>query len=307
MKKHSVLILSVALFALFLRGSLCYAQERAVAIVLSSDIGFYKNVSDGFRAYFAGMGNTINASEYNLKTQNPENIISQISSTKPGLILAVGGDAMKLLKGKLPEIPRVLVSFEAKQMAEDNSAGVCMEIPPEMKISGIKNTLPNVKVVGMLYSPYSIDGYLAIKSECEKRGLTLKAKIVNTNAEFMDAFNSVSSGVDCFLFVLDPKIYFGQTVKLVLLQGQKNKVPVIGLSSFFTKSGAMLSIDCDYNDIGLQSGEIASRLFGGEKASDVKFVYPRKYQYSLNTLVAKTIGATIPSGVINQASEVFDK
>ncbi len=66
----------------------------------------------------------------------------------------------------------------------------------------------------------------------------------------------------------------------------------------------MLSFDCDYKDLGKQTGEVALRILNGEKPSDLQFVRPRKFVISLNLLIAKRLGIVIPSGIIQEASEV---
>jgi putative ABC transport system substrate-binding protein len=196
--------------------------------------------------------------------------------------------------------------FNASEYTNQNVSGVLLEIPAAMKIAGIKKIFPNVQTIGLLYSPNSAATYADVSAECEKQGLTLKAKPVNSEAEFADTLNSVLPGSDCFLVIMDTKVYFSQTVRLLLLQSIKMKVPVVGLSSFFTKAGAAISFDSDYKDLGRQAGEIAEKILSGKKASEIKPVYPRKYRYTLNLTTAEKIGITFPQSVIKDASEVFN-
>ena len=286
----------------------CAAKDPVVSVILSSDMVYYKDVAGAFKMYFADKGTSISINEYSLKAQGEAEIVSGISSEKPDLLLTVGEGALKTAKEQLKGIPTVFVMvFDAKTMIDDNTTGILLDISPEMKLSGIKKILPGAKTIGMLYSPASTASYDEFKAECDKRGITLKAKIVNADAEFTGALNSVFAGSDCFLVILDPKLYFSQTLKFLLLESLKQKVPVIGLSSFYTKAGAVASFECDYKDLGRQAGEISAKILGGEKASVNKPVHPRKFRYSLNLMTAERIGVTIPGGVINEAAEVIDK
>jgi putative ABC transport system substrate-binding protein len=180
-----------------------------------------------------------------------------------------------------------------------------MDIPVEMKISGIKKAFPNIKRLGMLYSPNSMAAYRDIAAECAKHGLALDAKEVNSEDEFSPALSAVLSDSDCFLVTLDTKVFFSQTIRLLFLESLKRKVPVIGLSSFFTKAGAAMSFDSDYKDVGRQSGEMASKVLAGEKISAIKPSHPRKYVYSLNLATAEKIGIVFPQNVVREAVEVF--
>ena len=67
------------------------------------------------------------------------------------------------------------------------------------------------------------------------------------------------------MVILDSKVYFSQTIRLLLLESMKNKVPVVGLSSFFTKAGAVISFDSDFKDMGAQAAEISAKVLSGKK------------------------------------------
>jgi putative ABC transport system substrate-binding protein len=196
--------------------------------------------------------------------------------------------------------------YNLSAYANQNISGVLIETPVEMRIAGIKKAFPNIKKISMLYSQNSIGEYKDISSECTKQGLTLIAKEVNSEQEFGDALNSVLSGTDCFLMSPDGKIYFSQSIKMLFLESNKRKIPVIGLSSFFTKAGAAMSFDSDYKDLGRQAAELASKIIAGEKITGLKSVRPRKCVYSLNLGTAERIGITFPQNVIKEAAEVFN-
>ena len=296
----------VAIFAIVAGvGCNCFAKDPSVAVLLSSDMEFYKEVSTGFKMYFADKGTAIKLNEYNLKAASPAEVAGKISSENTDLVFAIGEDALKTSKEMIkgPKIVFAMV-FNANGIADENITGVLLDISPEMKLAGIKKILPNVKTIGMLYSAGSKQTYENIKNECEKRNITLNAKMVNEDAEFTNALNSAFSGSDCFLIILDPKIYFSQTLKFLLLESLKQKVPVIGLSSFYTKAGALASFDCDYKDLGRQSGDIAAKMLSGETS---KPAHPRKYKYSLNLITANKIGIDISENVTKEAAETFDK
>jgi putative tryptophan/tyrosine transport system substrate-binding protein len=292
---------------LFCLSNYCHARDYVISIVLSSDMELYKEVENGFNAFFAEKGIAVRISEHTLAGQEDKTVFSAVTAERPDLIFAAGEAGIKSAKQLTAGIPVVFsMIFNAGAYENQNASGVLLEIPAEIKIAGIKKVFPNVKTIGMLYSPNSAYAFAEISAECEKQGLTLKAKPVSSEEEFSSALDSVLPGSNCFLVIMDTKVYFGQTVKLLLLESIKKKVPVIGLSSFFTKAGAAISFDGDFKDMGLQAGEIAAKILSGEKASGIRPVHPRKYKYSLNIAAAKKLGITFPQTVIKDASEVFN-
>ena len=115
--------------------------------------------------------------------------------------------------------------------------------------------------------------------------------------------------IDWFLMIPDTDIYFPKLVEHLLRESLKNKFPVIGLSSTYVEAGALVSFDCDYEDLGKQAAELAlaSGMLEGEKQVNTRFVRPRKVKLSLNLLTADILGIKVPPEVIEQASPVFGK
>jgi putative ABC transport system substrate-binding protein len=129
--------------------------------------------------------------------------------------------------------------------------------------------------------------------------------MISSDAEFTPAVQALMGGqADCVVMIMDTKIYFGQTVKTLLLESIKNKIPVIGLSAIFTKAGALMSVDCDYRDLGRQAGEMAAHILNGEKPGDIKSQRPRKAKYSLNMIVANQFGMQFSGSAASEATEV---
>jgi len=82
---------------------------------------------------------------------------------------------------------------------------------------------------------------------------------------------------------------------------------VVGLSSTYVRAGALISFDCDYEDLGRQAAELALGKLERERKVDTRFVRPRKVKFFLNQLTAEILGINIPPEMIEQASEVFGK
>lgn len=107
--------------------------------------------------------------------------------------------------------------------------------------------------------------------------------------------------------IADTTLYLPQVTEYLLLESLRAKFPVIGLSSCYTKAGAVLSFDCDYKDLGRQAGEISLRILQGENPSNIPIARPEKIKFSLNLSAAERMNIKIPDSIIKQASEVFGK
>jgi len=96
-------------------------------------------------------------------------------------------------------------------------------------------------------------------------------------------------------------------VRYLLQESVKEKFPVVGLSRFYSKDGAVISFDCDYLELGRQAGEIALKIIDGAKPSDLPPVMPRQVKVSLNLAVAEKLALEIPATIKREAAYIYGK
>jgi putative ABC transport system substrate-binding protein len=285
----------------------CYAAERVVvSVVFSSDIEAYRQAWSGFKEFLGEKKVSLWVSEYSLKEEEPEQVYSRMNKQKPDVVVTLGTKASKLAKEKIKDISVVFcMVFNPEKMVGLNITGVSMEIPAEIKIEGIKKILPGAKKIGLIYSSESTVAYTEISRVCDQMGFKLITRMIDSEEGLPGALKDISSQIDCFLMIPDSKIYSPISVKHLLIQSLREGFPVIGLSSLYTKAGALFSFDCDYGDLGRQAAGITLRILNGEKPGDIAPAIPKKTKLSLNLATAERSGIEIPSQIIQEASEVF--
>jgi putative ABC transport system substrate-binding protein len=277
-----------------------------VSVVFSSDIEAYQQAWSGFEEFFGEKKVSLWVSEYNLKKEEPVEVYSKINKERPDIVVTLGSQASKLAKEKIKGIPVVFcMILNPQQMIGSNITGVSMEILAEIQIKGIKEILPDAKNIGLIYSPGSKGNYEAISWVYGQKGFKLITRKIGSEEELSGALKDISSQIDCFLMIPDSRIYSSISVKHLLIQSLREEFPVIGLSSLYTKAGALFSFDCDYEDLGRQAGGITLRILNGEKPGNIAPLIPKKTKLSLNLATAERLGIKIPSQIIKQASEVF--
>lgn len=286
-----------------------FGVERAViSVIFSSDIAPYSQSWEGFKEFLEEKKVTLLVSKHNLKKETPEAVYPRINMERPDIVFTLGTKASKLTKEKIKDIPVVFcVVLNHRAIIDLNVTGVSIDIPPGVKLRKVKRIFPNVKRIGIVYSAETTSLYKEVLQVCRELGLQLIGKKVDSGKEFLNAIEEISWQIDCFLMIPDFKIYFPQSVKHLLLESLRKKFWVVGLSSLYTKAGALISFDCDYNDLGRQAGEIALRILNGEKPANINPLGPGKIKLSLNLITAERFSIKIPPQIIREASEVFGK
>ncbi|MDD5492568.1 MAG: ABC transporter substrate-binding protein [bacterium] len=284
-----------------------YAAERViVSVIYSSDNEQYQQAWEGFKSFLTAKNVALWISKYILKEQSPEKILAQISAEKPDFILTLGTKATKLAQANFKDIPIVFALVLEPEMIEaPNVSGVLMDIPAKLKLEYLKKIYGANKKIGVIYSEKSSAELAELQQTCKELDWPLVSKKIVSEKQFPDALRNIRPQIECFIMLPDTTIYFPQSVRYLLQESIKEKFPVVGLSRFYSKDGALISFDCDYLELGRQAGEIALKIIDGAKPSDLPPVMPRQVKVSLNLAIAEKLALEIPAAIKREAAYIY--
>jgi putative tryptophan/tyrosine transport system substrate-binding protein len=309
MKKLFVIIGTFIIFFSGLR--IVNARTYEIAVISSGNIKTYDTVLAGFLAALKEKGFDPNITMYNITDNKNENhkINDRIKSDRPDLVLTIASGATELVKGEITDIPVVFTMVFnplKRNLTARNMTGASIDIPIETQFAYLKKTVVKIRRIGVLYNGgTSADTIAEARKAAAKMGLELEAVEVGGQDEFPGALDKVGKTSDALWMVLDSNTYTAQSLKHTILNTLRNRLPFMAVSPSYVKSGALLAVYCDYEDIGRQSGESAARIFRGEKPADIPVSVPRKVLLALNLNTARNIGITIPGGTLKAADVVY--
>jgi ABC-type uncharacterized transport system substrate-binding protein len=86
----------------------------------------------------------------------------------------------------------------------------------------------------------------------------------------------------------------------------RHRLPAIYSERVFVMSGGLVSYGTDRVEMYRRAASYVDRILRGEKAGDLPFQLPTKYDLVINVKTAKALGLTIPPNLLFTADEVIE-
>lgn len=225
--------------------------------------------------------------------------------TPPAVVVALGTAAVAAARRDQPSVPLVAsMLLRAEDVRQTpNATGVYLEFDPDDEFRLLGRILPGIRRVGVLYSGTANKLRAdAAARVAEPLGLRIQAEAVGSPDQIPTALQRLAEGASALWIIPDTLVVSPRTVQPLILFSFRTKIPLIGLSAAWVRAGALFALDRDYDDIGVQTAELAVKLLAGNR--DVEPVGPRKYSYSINQRTADLMNIRLPKEIVAGAAVV---
>lgn len=277
---------------------------------------------DGFKKAFADAG-YVEGKDVTFDVQNAQaematatTIASKFASDKLDLVLAIATPSAQAAATAISDIPVLFTAvtepLEAKLVKSwdkpgSNVTGTSDLNPVAKQLDLIKEMVPDVKSIGIIYSSGEVNSDVQVKlakEQAEKMGVTIKETTVTNSSEVGQAVETLG-GVDAIYIPTDNKVTDG--ISPVIQFSESKKIPLFGAENGQVENGALATWGIDYTDLGYQTGQMAIRILkDGEKPADMKVETLDKVQLIINKGAAERMGVTIPADLLSKADKVID-
>ncbi|MBU0688426.1 MAG: hypothetical protein KJ850_08780 [Gammaproteobacteria bacterium] len=265
---------------------LCFNTIQAaplkVALALSEDREIYRAFESALRD--------------SLDSRREIQILPSTAAVQAELIVAIGAKAAGNFRSSSIPVLSVMVSRAGLEKfrlgRSQGSSGIYMDQPMARRFSLLRATLPQTKSIGVLVSSETSE-LAVVKQLATAFGLKLHIQTVPTPDRLAGSLSSLLADSEVLLVLPDAEIYRSDTIRNILLETYRQHVPMIGLSQYYVRAGALCAVYSTPQQIADQAAREIIRFAKTKKLPD--YQYPQEFEVAVNTQVAHSLGLTIRS------------
>jgi putative ABC transport system substrate-binding protein len=245
-------------------------------------------------------------------------LVAEIVKSKVDVILATGPEVPQAFRSATTTIPIIAVDFESDPVGSGLVDSIAR---PGRNITGVffdflsftakwiellKEINPQLSRLAVLWDVGTGSMQMkAIRQAAELLAVQIDVLEVRTRSDFEEAFVSATQrGADALLMLSSAVI--STNAQLLADFAVRYKLPAITLYPDFARAGGLLAYGPNLLDAYRQAGVMIGKVLKGAKPAELPIEVPTRFPLVLNLRTAKTLGLSIPTGVLLRADEVIE-
>ena len=278
----------------------------------------YKGLEDGLakEGYIVGKNLQLDLQNAQGDQSNLVSMGQKLVSDNNNLLVGITTPATLSLSNATKDKPIIMAGItypvEAGLIKSENNpgnniTGVSDRTPIKQQLEVMKQILPKMKKVGILYTA-SEDNSVKQAQEAEKLakelGLEVKVSTVANTNDIQQVTETLAAETDAIFVPIDNTI--ASAMATVVKVTDAKKVPVFPSSDTMVADGGLLGIGVDQYKIGIETGKVIAKVLKGADTKTMPIVLANEGVIYLNEAKAKQLGIEIPQDIKDKA-KVVDK
>jgi putative ABC transport system substrate-binding protein len=172
----------------------------------------------------------------------------------------------------------------------------------------LREVVPTAAVIGMLVNPTSPGSERQereTQAAAQALGQQLHVFKASGERDIDNVFATLTRYRIGALLIAANALFTGQRDQLVALAA-RHAMPVLHYTREFAEAGGLMSYGSSLTDAYRQVGVYVGRVLKGEKPADLPIIQSSTFELVINLKTAKTLGLTVPYGLLNAADEVIE-
>jgi putative ABC transport system substrate-binding protein len=185
-------------------------------------------------------------------------------------------------------------------MFEYNLCGKWLEL--------LKEVAPGVTHAAVLRDAGTISGvgqFAVIQSVARSVGIEVNPIDLRASTQIDRAIATFAQRPNGGL-ILCAGITAAANIDLIIAAAARYKLPAVYIQRPFVAAGALISYGPNFPDQYRRGADYVNRILKGEKPAGLPVQAPNKYELAINLKTAKTLGISVPAGLLARADEVIE-
>jgi putative tryptophan/tyrosine transport system substrate-binding protein len=192
-----------------------------------------------------------------------------------------------------------------------NVTGLSLMVPEvaAKRLGLLREAIPGISrvlVLTYLADPIAPLQVKALEEAAGSLGVTLQVNDIRTADDLPAAFDAAAKEHAEALLTTAESIFVAQRGRVTELAARYKLPAMYCYSTPVVDFGGLMAYDVSYPDVIRRAASYVDRILKGAKASDLPVEQPIKFEFSINLKTAKTLGLTIPPGVLVIADKVIE-
>lgn len=275
----------------------------------------YRGFVDGLKELGFEVGKNITIDYQNAQGEqaNCITIAQKFINDRDDLILAIATPAAQAVANLTKDIPILVTAVtdpaDAKLVNNNNEPGVNVTgtsdlTPVREQIDLLKEIVPNVKTIGLLYSSseqnskYQID---IAKKRADELGIKYIDATVSNPNDIQQVVQSLVGKVEAIYIPTDNMVSAGMATVVSITDPAK--IPTICGEEAMVVTGGIATYGINYYDLGkLTATQAVDILQNGKNPAQMPIETLKKFDLKINTNAAKNMGLKIPQNLLSNIS-----
>ncbi|KDO12937.1 ABC transporter substrate-binding protein [Vibrio metoecus] len=241
-------------------------------------------------------------------------IARQFVGENPDVLVGIATPTAQALVSATKTIPIVFTAVTdpvgaklVKQLEQPgkNVTGLSDLSPVEQHVELIKEILPNVKSIGVVYNPGEANAVSLmelLKLSAAKHGIKLVEATALKSADVQSATQAIAEKSDVIYALIDNTV--ASAIEGMIVAANQAKTPVFGAATSYVDRGAIASLGFDYYQIGVQTADYVAAILEGKAPGTLDVQVAKGSDLVINKAAAEQLGITIPEAVFARATSI---
>jgi putative ABC transport system substrate-binding protein len=181
--------------------------------------------------------------------------------------------------------------------------------PVEEAMRLAQRCVPAARKFGIIWNPTEANSVVVTgvaREAAPKLGVELIEQTISKSDEVLQAAQAlITKGIDLFFVSTDSTVV--AAFEAVVKVANDNKKPLFANDPSSAARGASAALGIDYEQVGYESGQMASMFLSGKSMSEIKVEKASLGLLAINTKAANEQGVTFPADVMKDVKQTFNE